>query len=102
MLTKAGQTRTPARAPATLYQVTPKETRNLRWISTAGGGVVGPPSTPPTTTRPRVRRVLAVIRDASGSLRALDLTKEGIGEKIAAATNKDLMESLFASEAMAY
>ncbi len=50
----------------------------------------------------RVRRVLAVIRDASGNLRALDLTKEGIGEKITAATNKDLMESLFASEGMAY
>ncbi len=49
-----------------------------------------------------VRRVLAVIRDASGDLRALDLTKEGIGEKIAAATNKELMESLFASEGMAY
>jgi len=50
----------------------------------------------------RVRRVLAVIRDASGSLRALDLTRDGIAEKVAAASNKDLMEALFSSEGMAY
>lgn len=47
-------------------------------------------------------RVLAVVRDTAGNLRALDLTQDGIGEKVAAATNKDLMESLFASEGMAY
>lgn len=50
----------------------------------------------------RLRRVLAVIRDVRGHLRALDLTKEGIAEKVAAATNKDLMESLFAAEGMDY
>lgn len=50
----------------------------------------------------RVRRVLAVIRDAHGELRALDLTKSGIEEKVAAAVNEDLMEALFASEGMAY
>lgn len=49
-----------------------------------------------------VRRVLAVIRDGSGNLRALDLTKDGIREQVAAATNKDLMESLFTREGMAY
>lgn len=50
----------------------------------------------------RVRRVLAVIRDAHGDLRALDLTTSGIEERVAAAVNKDLMEALFASEGMAY
>jgi len=50
----------------------------------------------------RVRRVLAVIRDNSGTLRALDLTADGVGEQVAEATNKELMEALFASEGMAY
>jgi type III restriction enzyme len=50
----------------------------------------------------RVRRVLAVIRDASGSLRALDLTRDGIAEKVAEATNKEYMEALFSTEGMAY
>ena len=49
-----------------------------------------------------MRRVLAVIRDGSGNLRVLDLTKDGIREQVAAATNKDLMESLFTREGMAY
>lgn len=50
----------------------------------------------------RVRRVLAVIRDASGALRALDLTADGIGEKVAKATNKELMEALYFVEGMTY
>lgn len=50
----------------------------------------------------RVRRRLAVIRDSAGDLRALDLTRDGIAGKVAAATNKDLMEALFSSEGMAY
>ncbi len=50
----------------------------------------------------RVRRMLAVIRDASGTLRALALTADGVGEMVAKATNKELMESLFASEGMTY
>lgn len=50
----------------------------------------------------RVRRVLAVIRDAAGDLRALDLTQPGITEKIAAATNQDFMEALFSTDGMAY
>lgn len=49
-----------------------------------------------------LRRVLAVIRDARGDLRALDLRKDGIADKVAAATNKDLMETLFAAEGMSY
>ncbi len=49
-----------------------------------------------------LRRVLAVIRDASGSLRALDLRADGIADKVAAATNKDLMEALFATDGVAY
>lgn len=47
-----------------------------------------------------LRQVLAVIRNAQGHLRALDLRKDGIAEKVAAATNKDLMEALFAAEGM--
>lgn len=50
----------------------------------------------------RVRRVLAVIKDSSGDLRALDLTKDGIGPKAAAAINGVSMEALFAAEGMAY
>jgi type III restriction enzyme len=49
-----------------------------------------------------LRRVLAVIRNTHGALRALDLRKDGIAEKVARATNKDLMEHLFASEGMNY
>ena len=49
-----------------------------------------------------LRRVLAVIRHSSGGLRALDLRREGIAAKVAAATNKDLMETLFATEGTAY
>lgn len=41
-----------------------------------------------------------MIRNARGDLRALDLRKDGIAEKVAAATNKDLMEALFAGEGM--
>lgn len=49
-----------------------------------------------------LRRVLAVIRNAQGHLRALDLRRDGIAEKVAAATNKELMEALFAAEGMSY
>ncbi|MEP9384603.1 DEAD/DEAH box helicase [Nocardioides cheoyonin] len=50
----------------------------------------------------RVRRCVAVIRDQQGDLRALDLTTEGIAETIAPATNKDLLDAVFASHGMAY
>lgn len=50
----------------------------------------------------RVRRVLAVIRDTSDTLRALDLTTDGIDERVAKAVNRELMENLFATEGMAY
>lgn len=46
--------------------------------------------------------MLAVIRDVQGNLRALDLRKDGIADKLVAATNKDLMEALFASEGSSY
>lgn len=49
-----------------------------------------------------VRRVLAVIRNNAGTLRALDLTTPGIGQHIATATNKELMEALFATHGMDY
>ena len=49
-----------------------------------------------------LRRVLAVIRNAQGNLRALDLTKDGMAERVASAPNKDLIESLFAAEGMTY
>lgn len=49
----------------------------------------------------RVRRCLAVIK-IDGVLRALDLTAPGIGERIAEATNKNLIEDLFVSDGMAY
>lgn len=49
-----------------------------------------------------LRRVLAVIRDSSGALRALDLRQDGIAGKVTAATNKDLMETLFATAGTAY
>jgi type III restriction enzyme len=35
-------------------------------------------------------------------MRALDLTKDGVDERIAVATNKNLIEALFAAEGMAY
>jgi type III restriction enzyme len=44
-----------------------------------------------------MRRVVAVIRDASGTLRSLDLTAPGIGEKIAVATDQTKIEELFAT-----
>ena len=50
----------------------------------------------------RVRRVFAVIKTTSGQLRALDLTADGIAEKVEAAVNKDLLEALFASEGVTY
>lgn len=50
----------------------------------------------------RVRRVLAVIKTTNGELRALDLTVDGIDVKIAAATNKDLLEAVFTSDGYAY
>ena len=50
----------------------------------------------------RVRRVLAVARTTAGELRALDLTAEGIADRITTATNKDLLEALFASDGYAY
>jgi type III restriction enzyme len=46
--------------------------------------------------------VLAVIRTTAGELRALDLTADGIAEKVAAATNRDLMEVVFAAEGVGY
>lgn len=49
----------------------------------------------------RVRRCLAVA-EVSGALRALDLTAAGIEARIAAATNQNLIEALFAAEGMAY
>lgn len=42
-----------------------------------------------------LRRVVAVIKDASGTLRSLDLRADGISERVAAATDGALMESLF-------
>jgi type III restriction enzyme len=50
----------------------------------------------------RVRRCLAVVRNTAGNLRALDLTAGGIADKVTAATNRELMEALFASDGMAY
>ncbi len=47
-------------------------------------------------------RVLAVIRDASGDLRALDLTAAGVGDRVAKATNEELREALFAAEGTAF
>lgn len=49
-----------------------------------------------------VRRVLAVIRDSTGNLRALDLTAPGITEQVASATNKELFETLFTVRGMVY
>lgn len=42
------------------------------------------------------------VAEIDGVMRALDLTKEGIDERIAEATNKNLIEALFAAEGMAY
>lgn len=50
----------------------------------------------------RIRRVLAVIKTGAGEMCALDLTADGIAEEIAPATNKDLLESLFASRGVRY
>ena len=49
----------------------------------------------------RVRRCLAVAK-VRGVLRALDLTAAGIVEKVADATNQDLMEAIFLTEGMSY
>ncbi len=49
-----------------------------------------------------LRRVWAVIRDRNDDLRALDLRKDGMADRVAAASNKDLMEDLFATEGMSY
>ncbi|RIR62277.1 DEAD/DEAH box helicase [Mycobacteroides abscessus] len=49
----------------------------------------------------RVRRCLAITR-INGSLRALDLTKDGIDKRIAEATNPILIEVIFTAEGMAY
>jgi type III restriction enzyme len=48
------------------------------------------------------RRVVAVIKDANGTLRSLDLTKPGIASQVAAATDKDRIEALFAAEGTNY
>lgn len=50
----------------------------------------------------RVRRVLAIIKNTDGQLRALDLTVDGIAEKLVTAVNKDLLEALFSSEGVSY
>ena len=49
----------------------------------------------------RVRRCLAIAK-VGGSLRALDLTAAGIDERIAAATNQNLLEAIFVAEGMSY
>ena len=49
----------------------------------------------------RVRRCLAVAK-INNALRAFDLTSAGAEERIAAATNQNLIETLFASDGMAY
>lgn len=49
----------------------------------------------------QVRRCLAMAK-IGGALRALDLTAENIDERIATASNQNLIEDLFASEGMAY
>jgi type III restriction enzyme len=49
-----------------------------------------------------LRRVIAVSKVAGGGLRALDLRAPDMAEKVAAATNLDLLETLFADEGYAY
>jgi type III restriction enzyme len=49
----------------------------------------------------RVRRCIAVVK-IGDKLRALDLTAEGIGDQIGAATNKNLVETVFESYGMDY
>ncbi|MFE3289410.1 DEAD/DEAH box helicase [Rhodococcus sp. NPDC059234] len=49
----------------------------------------------------RVRRCLAVAK-VDGKLRALDLTAPGIDDKIAEATNQNLIEAIFLADGMAY
>ncbi|QIK50354.1 DEAD/DEAH box helicase family protein (plasmid) [Gordonia terrae] len=49
----------------------------------------------------RVRRCLAIAKVA-GSLRALDLTKVGIDERIGEATNQNLIEAIFVTEGLSY
>ena len=49
-----------------------------------------------------LRRVVAVIKDSNGTLRSLDLTASGAAAKVAAASNRDKIETLFASEGSNY
>ncbi|MBR7194658.1 DEAD/DEAH box helicase [Gordonia sp. SCSIO 19800] len=49
----------------------------------------------------RVRRCLAIAK-VDGSLRALDLTVEGIDKRIAEATNQNLLEAIFVAQGVAY
>ncbi|UYF97183.1 DEAD/DEAH box helicase family protein (plasmid) [Rhodococcus aetherivorans] len=49
----------------------------------------------------RIRRCIAVAK-VGDSLRALDLTTPGIAERIAKATNQNLMEAVFIAEGVAY
>lgn len=51
--------------------------------------------------RERVRRCLAVA-EVDGTLRAIDLTIDGVADKVGAATNKALLEALFESDGMDY
>lgn len=50
----------------------------------------------------RLRRAIAVVKMSGGPLRALDLSAEGMAERVAAATNLDLLESLFHDEGYLY
>lgn len=49
----------------------------------------------------QVRRCLAIAK-VDGSLRALDLTVEGIDKRIAEATNQNLLEAIFVAEGVSY
>jgi type III restriction enzyme len=49
----------------------------------------------------RVRRCLAIAK-IGDALRALDLTADGIAERLSEATNQNLIETLFSAEGMAY
>lgn len=49
-----------------------------------------------------LRRVVAVIRASNGTLRSLDLTRPGIGEKVAVATDDAKIEALFAEQGANY
>jgi type III restriction enzyme len=49
-----------------------------------------------------LRRVVAVIKDSKGTLRSLDLTADGIAQKVAVASDGASMEALFAVEGSTY